>query len=400
MRLRIAAPERNRDTDDTKSNERRTSTGNQVAVGPASVSGSRAAAMSGIADAGGDESVSNRLGRGEEIRGTRPYVAGDDLRTVHWKSTARLGRLVVKEFHPITRSEAVIIWDGAGQATRAGRTRRRATKGSAAKRQGTPPVRDDATENSLRLTMSLCRTLAERGQPCTLLRLDKHPTCVSSQSRAATEYSMASYSGGEGAGSSSAQNSFQLRCSEVLADASADRDTPLAEALGSQLTRVDVGGDVYVVTASLSPDVAHTVSLLQRRGSRLAVGLVDTSQTSTGRAGQESLRVAPFSFNASRDDTARAASNYGEQAHRLRAAGARVVQLRLGTNRAQDAASQDATSPEKESTGVVYDVRTALSHLLDAHFSGRVSNGYSAYEYSTESGTSEPAPNAAGNGTL
>lgn len=394
MRLRIAAPERNRDTANAKPSERRAATENQVAVGPASVSGSRAAAMSGIADAGGDESVSNRLGRGEEIRGTRPYVAGDDLRTVHWKSTARLGRLVVKEFHPIARSEAVVIWDGAGQTTRSGGMRRRAVNNSATKARGPAPVRDDATENALRLTMSLCRTLAERGQPCTLLRLDKHPACVSSQSRAATEYSMASYSGGEGAGFSSAQNSFQLRCGEVLADAAAERDTPLAEALGSQLTRVDVGGDVYLVTASLSSDVAHTVSLLQRRGSRLAVALVDASQTFTGRAAQQTPRVAPFSLGANRDDTAQAATNYREQAQRLSAVGARVVQLRLGTNRVQN-----TTSQENDSTGIVTNVRAALSHLLDEHFAGRGSAG-SASEYSTESSANEPASNAVGKGTL
>jgi hypothetical protein len=107
-------------------------------------------------------------------------------------------------------------------------------------------VRDDATENALRLTMSLCRTLTERGQPCTLLRLDKHPTCVSSQSRAATEYSMASYSGGEGAGFSSTQNTFQLRCGAALADAVPDAEHTWPRRWAASWRRVNVGGHVYL----------------------------------------------------------------------------------------------------------------------------------------------------------
>ncbi|HEX8234678.1 MAG TPA: DUF58 domain-containing protein [Abditibacteriaceae bacterium] len=368
----------------TAQSERRTAAENQVAVGPASVSGSRSAALSGIAESGGDEAASNRLGRGEEIRGTRPYVAGDDLRTVHWKSTARLGHLVVKEFHPVARSEAVVIWDGA--ATAAGSNG--ATSRSAMPRT-TPTPRDDATESALRLTMSLCRTLSERGQPCTLLRLDSQPAGISSQSRASTEFSMASYSGGENAGVSSVQNSFQLRCSEALADATADRETSLAEALGSQLAGVDMGGDVYLVTASLSPDVGHTASLLQRRGSRLAVALVDASQVQSGRAAQETASLTGFTLRAKRDDAAAKATNYAEQTRRLSAVGARVVQLRLGARRMNTSAQSDT-----QSAGVVHDVRAALSHLLDAHFSGRGFAGR-AFSESSEYSEDETAASAA-----
>jgi predicted RecA/RadA family phage recombinase len=150
------------------------------------------------------------------------------------------------------------------------------------------------------------------------------------------------------------------------------------------LTRVDVGGDIYLVTASLSFDVVHTVPLLQRRGSRLAVALIDASQTQSGRGTQEGARVAPFSFGANRSDGPSAATNYREQAHRLSAAGARVVQLRLGTNRAKGATSQE------EESATVHDVRTALSHLLDEHFTGRVSTG-NASEYSTNEPTSNNA---------
>jgi hypothetical protein len=391
MRLRTAQADLEPDTTRATEKNRRVSTDNQVAVGPASVSGSRSPALSGLADAGGDEAVSNRLGRGEEIRGTRPYVAGDDLRTVHWKSTARLGHLVVKEFHPVARSEAVVIWDGAAPAVRFGGTSARIAKNRGAEAGATPPMRDDATETALRLTMSLCRTLAERGQSCTLLRLDKEPTFVSSRSRAATEYSMASYSGGEGSGFSSAQNSFHLRCSEALADATADRATSLTEALGSQLGRVDVGGDVYLVTASLAPDVGHTASLLQRRGSRLAIALIDDSQSQTGLNGQKNLSRPAFSLRTKTDDAAVKATNYREQTRRLGAVGARVVQLRLGAWKSTGSGTSRSVQRDSESTDVVHDVRAALSHMLDEHFSGRGSSGRDSSEYSPDGTTLDAA---------
>jgi uncharacterized protein (DUF58 family) len=393
MRLRNAPPVRARKSNATP-NDRRASTENQVAVGPASVSGSRSATLSGMVDAGGGEAASNRLGRGEEIRGTRPYVAGDDLRTVHWKSTARLGHLVVKEFHPVTRSESVVIWDGAALAARSGGASTRKAGRRSSKGRATPPVRDYATENALRLTMSLCRTLAERGQPCTLLRLDEEPTSVSSQSRGVTEYSMASYSGGDGAGFSSGQNSFHLRCSEALADATADRATSLSEALSSHLARVDVGGDVYLVTASLSPDVGHVASLLQRRGSRLTVALVDASQIHSARAGQDSPSRGGFSLRAQADDSKGKAINYLEQARRLSAVGARVVQLRLGVGKSKGPATRDPAYQDGEFTNVVPDVRAALSHLLDEHFSGRISAEHGTSGASTYS-PDETAPNVA-----
>lgn len=39
-----------------------------------------------------------RVGAGSEVIGTREYRSGDSLRQIHWRSTARVGKLVVKEF--------------------------------------------------------------------------------------------------------------------------------------------------------------------------------------------------------------------------------------------------------------------------------------------------------------
>lgn len=47
---------------------------------------------------------------GNEIAGTRRYVAGDPYRNIHWRNSARTGRLVVKEFDSWSeRSVAIVI---------------------------------------------------------------------------------------------------------------------------------------------------------------------------------------------------------------------------------------------------------------------------------------------------
>lgn len=48
-------------------------------------------------------------GAGLEPRGVREYVAGDSLRHVHWRSTAKTGRLLVKEFEAGTHASAGFV---------------------------------------------------------------------------------------------------------------------------------------------------------------------------------------------------------------------------------------------------------------------------------------------------
>jgi uncharacterized protein (DUF58 family) len=45
------------------------------------------------------------------VRGTRPYVAGDPLRSVHWPSTARTGVLTVREYEPPPRPVLLLVVD-------------------------------------------------------------------------------------------------------------------------------------------------------------------------------------------------------------------------------------------------------------------------------------------------
>ncbi|MEM2049791.1 MAG: DUF58 domain-containing protein [Thermoproteota archaeon] len=51
------------------------------------------------------------LGRGTEYAETREYVPGDDIRFLDWKATARLQRLMVKQYHQETGGATQIIYD-------------------------------------------------------------------------------------------------------------------------------------------------------------------------------------------------------------------------------------------------------------------------------------------------
>lgn len=225
----------------------------QVLVGPATVNPGRSATGVSREAAGGESAASDLTGRGDEMRGTRPYVAGDDLRSVHWKSTARLGQLVVREFDRTTRAESVVIWDGGAEFIPGARSlfaapaRRR-------KRRGT--VGNPAVEQGLRMTASLCRALVESGKPCALLRLDSDPVFIASPKRNAA--------------------SSRAQFGDALAVADAARASALTEALAVYLRHIPPGADVYLVTALGGDALRQAVHALQRLGTEVTVVLVQT----------------------------------------------------------------------------------------------------------------------------
>ncbi len=57
------------------------------------------------------EQQTMRAGSGSQVLGTREYRSGDSLRQIHWRSTARIGRLVVKEFAEDTQTSLVVVLD-------------------------------------------------------------------------------------------------------------------------------------------------------------------------------------------------------------------------------------------------------------------------------------------------
>jgi uncharacterized protein (DUF58 family) len=71
------------------------------------------------------------------VRSTRPYVAGDPLRAVHWPSTARTGVLTVREYEPPPRQVLLLVVDlGDGGPEGEAAAGRAAWIGAEALRQG------------------------------------------------------------------------------------------------------------------------------------------------------------------------------------------------------------------------------------------------------------------------
>ncbi len=61
-----------------------------------------------------DVAAERRRGVGDELHAVRDFRTGDAMRDVHWRSTARAGRLVVKEYErPVPTRSAVAVAGGA-----------------------------------------------------------------------------------------------------------------------------------------------------------------------------------------------------------------------------------------------------------------------------------------------
>ena len=60
----------------------------------------------------GSSSISGRSGQWGDLRRLRDYVSGDDPRWVHWATTARLGRLVVREHSLQSAQKLTVLVDG------------------------------------------------------------------------------------------------------------------------------------------------------------------------------------------------------------------------------------------------------------------------------------------------
>lgn len=66
------------------------------------------------------EQTSTRLGRRGDFHGLRQHRQGDDRRDVHWRSSARSGRLVVREYEDERARAVTLVVDNAVPATSSG----------------------------------------------------------------------------------------------------------------------------------------------------------------------------------------------------------------------------------------------------------------------------------------
>ena len=183
---------------------------------------------------GGDErssALEAPTGRGEdEFHAVRPYVDGDDLRRVHWPTTARTGRLSVKEFEGAARRDALLLvdlWHG----------------------QEGEPGEPEAFENTLKVAAAIAEELLRGSGGLAVHLTGARPVRVPLD-RGERQF---------------------VRALEAFARARADGPLPLDRSLMQTMSSLPLVGTAVVVTASLPPGLPQAVSAIRARQVSLLV---------------------------------------------------------------------------------------------------------------------------------
>ena len=192
--------------------------------------------------------------RGNEFSGLREYRRGDDRRHIHWKSVARTGELVVKEFAQESPQRHAVVLDlcrpGIG-ATEA------------------------EVEDAVSVAGSVLYQLVREGLPFRLLCADR--------GRAATAFG--------------ADEAAYWRAMDLLAVAQADGDVEPGELLNEKLREgsagEELGEDVVLISRSLDDGLVESVEKLRAAG--LSAGVVALAAHTYRTGGMASGREGVFS---------------------------------------------------------------------------------------------------------
>ena len=168
-----------------------------------------------------------RTGAGEEYMGVREYRPGDPRRAVHWRSTARAGHLVVREFEEEVASKVALVLAGSDT--------------------GVPP--ESAFESLVSATATVAIYAMQTGHPVEVSRYDEDgsPIHIDGPDR----YSVLDWLAGAAPGEGSI---------ERLASGA--------------LTRIGRRGTVVIfapTTGVTAAEVPHAVRAVQNAGSRVIV---------------------------------------------------------------------------------------------------------------------------------
>ena len=204
---------------------------------------------------GGGESTSRSLAiSGADDVTTREYRHGDDLRKVHWRSTARVGELMVRTEEQPYRSRATVLLDGRALAHRG---------------EGAGSSHEWAVSAAASIAVSLAHT----GVGLRMLDENGHDLVPESQPVA------------EGV------------LLEVLAGVTPTRETGLGPAVEA-LRRSGVNGVLVAVLGSLAPGDLERLARLRQGSAGCVAVLLDTDTWAPGRAGGSHHRDAALHLRA------------------------------------------------------------------------------------------------------
>jgi uncharacterized protein (DUF58 family) len=188
--------------------------------------------------------------------GVREYYPGDPLNRIHWVSTARRDRLIVKEFELDPLAEVWIILDAAGEGQAALPVVKQEFNVLNYWRQTAKVSLPPSTEEySVTVAASLARHFIRRGRAVGLVSAGKHLTLLPPDR------------GGRQLG----------KILEALALSRAEGDLPLRGLVESQATHVPRGSIVILITPTASDEFSLVVEYLMRRGLRVIPVMIDAS---------------------------------------------------------------------------------------------------------------------------
>ena len=199
--------------------------------------------------------------QGDEFSGLREYRRGDDSRHIHWKSVARTGELVVKEFTQEAPRRYAVILDlyrpGIGS-----------------------PEASEAVEDAVSAAGSVLLRLAREGLPYRLL--------CSDEARGAIDGFAAGY-----------DEAAYWRAMDLLALARADGDTKPGDFLDEKLREGsasdELGDGAVLISRSLDDDLVQSVERLRAAGLTMVVLALAAHTYRPGAAGTSPGREAAFS---------------------------------------------------------------------------------------------------------
>lgn len=205
-----------------------------------------------------DQRTAPLAGATQEFYGIRPYQYGDDLRRIHWKSTARTGRLAIKEYEQRVSTAATIILD----------LQQAAHRGAGAQ---------SSLEYAVTIAASFARHVVDSGNSLSLIS-----------------------TGADGFVLPMDRGEQQLhKALEHLAVAKADGSADIAAALGARLSQLPAASTVLVITPAADPHLAYPLLMLRGAGAHVTAVLIaahtfDDAPDAIAEARYGDLLVAAF----------------------------------------------------------------------------------------------------------
>ncbi len=198
--------------------------------------------------------------------GVREYVAGDPLNRIHWLSTARRGRLIVKEFELDPLADVWIFLDGEKNVQSAMPNPHEYVERDLWSHGGKIQLPPSTEEYGICAAASLVRDYLRRGRSVGFVCAGQHLTLISPDR------------GGRQMG----------KILEALALTRAEGTLPLRALIETQVKHMVRGSTAVLITPSSSNEVALMVDFLMQRGLRPIVVVIDGS-TFGGSAGSGQL---------------------------------------------------------------------------------------------------------------